>query len=89
MAEELPSKDFHHLTCSLVTEFGKNRCCCALSSEGKIHAVHQVHIHSDAVDDYIYPSSHTIVDGAILHVKGNQEHEQYEGIGIKYSGRVK
>ena len=55
MAEELPSKDFHHLTCSLVTEFGKNRCCCALSREGKIHTVHQVHIHSDAVDDYIYP----------------------------------
>ena len=89
VTHKLPPEDFQHLAGALVAKLGKHRRCGALAREGEIHAIHQVDVHGDAVDDRIYPSCHTIVARALFPVQRQQEHQQDDGIGVEDGGRVK
>ena len=89
MTQELSAKDFQHLACALVAEFGKHRGRRPLARKGEIDAIHQVHIHSDAVDNRVYPLCNTVIARALLPMKRQQKHQQDNGIGIEDGGRVK
>ena len=88
MAQELPAEDFCHLAGTLVVELGEDGCRGALAREGEIDAVHQVHVDGNAVHDGIYPPRHAIIGWMLLPVKGQQEHQQDDGVGIKNRRRV-